>query len=64
MQPQSAAPELTVECPSCAAPVALARRPLCGEIVRCADCAVELEVISVSPLRVEEAPKVQEDWGE
>ncbi|MBL9000570.1 MAG: lysine biosynthesis protein LysW [Phycisphaerae bacterium] len=55
---------LTVECPSCADTVTLTRRPLCGEVVRCGGCAVELEVVNIEPLRVEEAPKVQEDWGE
>lgn len=64
MQTQPTSSELAVECPSCAASVALTRRPLCGEIVRCGGCAVELEVVSVAPLRVEEAPQVQEDWGE
>lgn len=59
----SAAP-LTTECPECAAAVALTRRPLSGEVVRCGECRAELEVVSVSPLRVELAPEVKEDWGE
>lgn len=52
------------ECPECAASVGFTRRPLCGEIVRCAECGVELEVTSANPIRVEVAPQVQEDWGE
>lgn len=52
------------ECPECAGAVSLSRRPLAGEVVRCGDCSVELEVTSVEPLRVEVAPQVQEDWGE
>lgn len=56
--------ELSTECPSCAGEVRLARAPLCGEVVRCESCSVELEVVSVAPLRVEEAPEVEEDWGE
>jgi len=60
----SAAPTLAAECPECAASIALARRPLTGEVVRCTECRAELEVISLNPLRVELAPEVQEDWGE
>ncbi|MBS0197891.1 MAG: lysine biosynthesis protein LysW [Planctomycetes bacterium] len=55
---------MTTECTSCAAAITPQRRPLCGEILRCGDCNAEMEVVSVSPLRVEEAPQVQEDWGE
>ncbi|MBN8645963.1 MAG: lysine biosynthesis protein LysW [Planctomycetes bacterium] len=56
--------ENACECPECAGSVAFSRRPLCGEVVRCPDCSVELEVIGAAPLRVEVAPQVQEDWGE
>ncbi|MCX7828120.1 MAG: lysine biosynthesis protein LysW [Thermanaerothrix sp.] len=35
-----------------------------GEIVPCPDCGVELEVLSLEPLELAEAPQVQEDWGE
>ncbi len=52
------------ECPECAGVVVFTRRPLCGEVVRCADCGVELEVTSAAPVRVVTAPPVQEDWGE
>ncbi len=57
-------PALSTECPECAASVTLTRRPLTGEVVRCTDCRAELEVVSLSPLRVELAPEVREDWGE
>ncbi|MDO5562555.1 MAG: lysine biosynthesis protein LysW [Synergistaceae bacterium] len=30
----------------------------------CGDCGTELEVISLDPPKLEEAPQVQEDWGE
>ena len=30
----------------------------------CPDCGTELEVVSLEPLTLEEAPQVQEDWGE
>lgn len=51
-------------CPECDAEVTFARRPLCGEVTRCGDCSAELEVTNASPLRLELAPEVQEDWGE
>ncbi|MBM4108810.1 MAG: lysine biosynthesis protein LysW [Phycisphaerae bacterium] len=53
-----------VDCTECAAPVTLARTPLLGEVIRCGDCGVELEVTALHPLAVELAPQVQEDWGE
>lgn len=35
-----------------------------GELVICGDCGTELELICMDPITVEEAPQVQEDWGE
>ena len=35
-----------------------------GEIVVCPDCGTEFEVISLDPVEIEEAPEVEEDWGE
>lgn len=35
-----------------------------GEIVPCPDCGAELEVRELTPLLLELAPEVQEDWGE
>ena len=60
----SLATDLACECPECAASVPFTRRPLCGEVVRCPECSVELEITSASPRRAEVAPQVQEDWGE
>ncbi|MCB9844830.1 MAG: lysine biosynthesis protein LysW [Phycisphaeraceae bacterium] len=51
-------------CPECAGEVRPVRPPLNGEILRCADCNAELEVTCASPLRLELAPEVEEDWGE
>ena len=53
-----------VKCPVCDADVKVAGDAMVGELLTCADCGVELEVVSLSPLTVEEAPEVQEDWGE
>jgi alpha-aminoadipate carrier protein LysW len=35
-----------------------------GELLICPDCGTELEVTGLDPVTVEEAPQVQEDWGE
>ncbi|MDR3264880.1 MAG: lysine biosynthesis protein LysW [Synergistaceae bacterium] len=53
-----------VKCPVCDADVKVADDAMAGELLTCADCGVELEVTSLNPLAVEEAPEVQEDWGE
>lgn len=52
------------ECPECAADVVLPDDVMKGEIVQCAECGVELEVVSVDPPAVELAPEEEEDWGE
>jgi len=52
-----------VECPECAAPMDAAPT-MTGEILDCAGCGAELEVVSLAPLRVEPAPEIEEDWGE
>ena len=51
------------ECPLCATKVEGADREV-GEVVTCQGCGAELEVVGVSPLRLAEAPEVEEDWGE
>ncbi len=62
--PVTTTPAATCECPECAAAITLSRVPMRGEVVRCADCAVELEVTATAPLTLALAPEVQEDWGE
>lgn len=51
------------DCPECAEELAL-DAVLENEIVQCAECGVELEVVRLSPLTLEPAPEVEEDWGE
>ncbi len=51
-------------CPECEATLQLADDLIEGEIVACADCGAELEVVSTSPVRLQLAPPVEEDWGE
>ncbi|MBL8148118.1 MAG: lysine biosynthesis protein LysW [Anaerolineae bacterium] len=55
---------MLVECPECAADVHLPHDVMANELISCADCGVELEVLSLSPLVVDLAPAVEEDWGE
>ena len=54
----------TVKCPVCEADVNAESGVMLGELLTCVDCGTELEVTSLNPLAVEEAPEVQEDWGE
>ncbi len=53
-----------VKCPVCDADVKVTDDAMVGELLTCGDCGVELEVVSLEPPTVEEAPEVQEDWGE
>jgi alpha-aminoadipate carrier protein LysW len=53
-----------VKCPVCDADVNAEPSVMLGELLSCKDCGTELEVTSLNPLAVEEAPEVQEDWGE
>lgn len=52
------------ECPVCGAGVPLSGEVLVGELKECQECGAELEVKSLDPLRFEEAPCAEEDWGE
>lgn len=52
------------ECPVCGADISLDEGTVKGELIECTDCGTELEVISVTPFIVNEAPQEEEDWGE
>lgn len=54
----------TANCPVCDSEVSLPAGTLANEILPCPDCGAELEVTSLSPVKLEEAPEVEEDWGE
>jgi len=56
--------QLIAECPECAAEVTLPADVMEGEIVPCPECGLELEVVSLEPLKLEQAPEEEEDWGE
>lgn len=53
----------TVDCPSCAALVAL-EDVMINEVVECVDCASEFEVVCLSPLSLEQLDDDEEDYGE
>ncbi len=51
-------------CPMCAAEVDLAPGTEKNEILECPECGAELEVESVTPPKLVQAPEEEEDWGE
>lgn len=51
-------------CPICDAPVTIPADAMENELLSCPDCGSELEILSLNPLELEEAPEVEEDWGE
>ena len=52
------------ECPVCDAEIRLEDDTVVGELLTCPDCGAELEVISLDPTEIQEAPQEEEDWGE
>ncbi len=55
---------LLASCPVCDAAVSLQPDARESEVVRCSDCGTDLEVQSVNPPVLAEAPAEEEDWGE
>jgi len=55
--------EMTANCPECDASVDLEGMGL-NEIVVCADCGADLELVSLEPVQLDLAPMETEDWGE
>ncbi len=53
-----------LNCCECDASIDVPADTLAGEILECAECSVELEVVSLDPLSATPAPEVEEDWGE
>jgi len=51
-------------CPVCEASVRVPSDAVLHELVDCADCSSELEIASLAPLSLTEAPVEEEDWGE
>lgn len=52
------------QCPVCDAEVQLSDDAVIGELMECADCGTELEVLGTDPAKLGEAPETEEDWGE
>ena len=55
---------MPVGCPECEGSVNLSNKVEKGEIVQCAECGAELEVVDADPVRLALAPEEEEDWGE
>lgn len=51
-------------CPECDAEVTVPGDAKANELIACADCGAELEIISLDPVELELAPEIEEDWGE
>jgi len=51
-------------CPVCDAQVDLPPDVAASEVVRCGDCGSDLEVSSLDPPHLVEAPAEEEDWGQ
>jgi len=55
---------MAAACPVCDADVEIADDTVVGELMSCDDCGCELEVLSLKPVSLGEAPEAEEDWGE
>ena len=53
-----------LNCLECGAGLSVGSDLIAGEILECPECGVELEVVQLSPLSIELAPEIEEDWGE
>lgn len=51
-------------CPECEDQVRISESARLNEIIDCAGCQSELEVVALSPAMLALAPEVEEDWGE
>jgi alpha-aminoadipate carrier protein LysW len=51
-------------CPGCEDEVQISHSVRLNEIVECAGCRSELEIVALNPPVLALAPEVEEDWGE
>lgn len=51
-------------CPTCDALITPPADAVVHELISCADCGTDLEILSLNPLTIDLAPEVEEDWGE
>lgn len=54
----------STSCPECEADITVQDGAVIGEIVPCPECGMEFEIVSMDPLELDEAPEIEEDWGE
>jgi alpha-aminoadipate carrier protein LysW len=52
------------ECPVCAGEIELAGDAMVSELIVCNDCGAELEIAGLDPVKLNEAPSTEEDWGQ
>lgn len=55
---------MTMNCVICDGAISIPDNAMVGELLICGDCGTELELVSLDPMTLEEAPEIQEDWGE
>ena len=53
----------TCACPICEAAIDVSDREE-NELLECPECGTTLEIVSLAPPLLEEAPEEEEDWGE
>jgi alpha-aminoadipate carrier protein LysW len=51
-------------CPECDSALTVQDDLRLNELIECADCRCELEVLAIDPLLLAIAPEPEEDWGE
>ena len=56
--------EAMPQCPECSAEVNVDDGLQVNEILQCAECGSELEVMMLAPVGLALAPAVEEDWGQ
>jgi alpha-aminoadipate/glutamate carrier protein LysW len=54
----------TQTCPECGDEVRISDSARLNEIIECAGCRSELEIVALNPAVLALAPEVEEDWGE
>ncbi len=54
---------MTNDCPVCGADI-LNNGLMMNELIPCPECGSDLEVLELTPLKLDKAPEEKEDWGE
>jgi alpha-aminoadipate carrier protein LysW len=54
----------SAQCPTCDGEVPFAAGLVVSELLTCRECGTELEVTSLDPPAIAEAPVEEEDWGQ